>query len=232
MTLTHDPKLDDPAIAAALRGAGLLRRLPRLAADPRQARRAADARRASATAEIARIHAPVGADIGAQVAGRDRDRHPRRDHRAAAPAGDAALSRCASDPSRSPRPRARSSRIRWPPAALRLKKGRLLAAADVAALAAAGVAEVTVARLEAGRHRARTPRPRRSRRLCATGRRRYGLSRSAPFTGRVNVFAEADGLLRVDARGGRGAQRASIRRSRSRPCPTGRGSGRGRWSRR
>ena len=41
VTLTHDPKLDDPAIVAALRGAGLLPRLPRLAADPRQAGRAA-----------------------------------------------------------------------------------------------------------------------------------------------------------------------------------------------
>ena len=32
-----------------------------------------------------------------------------------------------------------------------------------------------------------------------------GLSRSAPFTGRVNLFAEAAGVLRVDA--GRGRRR-------------------------
>ena len=42
VTLTHDPKLDDPAIVAALAGAGLLPRLPRLVADPRQAGRAAE----------------------------------------------------------------------------------------------------------------------------------------------------------------------------------------------
>ena len=37
VTLTHDPKLDDPAIRVALRLAGLLPRLPRLDADPCQA---------------------------------------------------------------------------------------------------------------------------------------------------------------------------------------------------
>jgi molybdenum cofactor cytidylyltransferase len=80
---------------------------------------------------------------------------------------------------------------------LRLKKGRRLAAADVTALAAAGVAEVVVARLEAGDigedaaaeavARALAPEPGRLR-----------LAVSAPFTGRVNLFAEAAGLLRVD----------------------------------
>ena len=65
VTLTHDPKLDDPAIAAALRAPvfylGCLgsarthaRRVERLAAA------------GFAAEEIARIHAPIGADIGAQ----------------------------------------------------------------------------------------------------------------------------------------------------------------------
>jgi molybdenum cofactor cytidylyltransferase len=83
-------------------------------------------------------------------------------------------------------------------AGLRLKKGRVLSAADVAALAAAGIETVTVARLEADDvaedaaaeavARALSPRP-----------EALGLSRSAAFTGRVNLFAEAAGVLRVDA---------------------------------
>jgi molybdenum cofactor cytidylyltransferase len=81
---------------------------------------------------------------------------------------------------------------------LRLKKGRVLSAADAAALAAAGVAEVTVARLDSGDvsedaaavavAEALAPEP-----------AALGLARSAPFTGRVNLFAEAAGVLRVDA---------------------------------
>ncbi len=80
---------------------------------------------------------------------------------------------------------------------LRLRKGRRLTAPDVAALAAAGIAEVTVARLDeadldedaaaealAGALVGEPPED--------------GLFRSAPFTGRVNLFAEADGLLRVE----------------------------------
>lgn len=82
--------------------------------------------------------------------------------------------------------------------ASRLKKGRVLGPADVAALAEAGVAEAIVARLEPGDlgeddaaaaiARALAPDP-------AT----LGLSVSAPFTGRVNLFAREAGLVRVDA---------------------------------
>lgn len=78
---------------------------------------------------------------------------------------------------------------------LRLRKGRLLSAADVAALEAAGVAEIAVARLEAG-DLAEDAAADAVASALGIG---DGLSRSAPFTGRVNVFAEADGLLRVDA---------------------------------
>lgn len=80
---------------------------------------------------------------------------------------------------------------------LRLKKGRRLSAADVAALVAAGIAEVTVARpgaadvLEdaaaAAVAAALVPDPAAA-----------GLRLSAPFTGRVNIFAEVSGLLVVD----------------------------------
>ena len=78
---------------------------------------------------------------------------------------------------------------------LRLKKGRRLGAADVAALAAAGVGEVTVARLDpddVGEDAA-------AEAIAAALVPAVGpLTVSAPFTGRVNVFAAADGVLRVD----------------------------------
>jgi molybdenum cofactor cytidylyltransferase len=81
---------------------------------------------------------------------------------------------------------------------LRLKKGRVLSRRDLEALAAAGAASVTVARLEAGDlgedeaaeavARALVPDPDAA-----------GLTISAPFTGRVNLFAVAAGVVRVDA---------------------------------
>lgn len=80
---------------------------------------------------------------------------------------------------------------------LRLKKGRVLSAADVAALIAAGAHEVTVATLadddigedHAARllARALVPEPGAA-----------GLRISAPFAGRVNIHAEIPGLVRLD----------------------------------
>ena len=76
----------------------------------------------------------------------------------------------------------------------RLKKGRVLRAAEIAALLAAGVAEVTVARLDPGDLAEDAAAEAVARALTAGA----GLTMSAPFTGRVNLFAEAPGLLRVD----------------------------------
>jgi len=80
---------------------------------------------------------------------------------------------------------------------LRLRKGRALGPQDVAALAAAGVAEVTVARLDpddlsedvaaAALAAALAPDP-------AT----LSVTVSAPFTGRANLFAAEAGVLRID----------------------------------
>jgi len=65
VTLTHDPKLDDPAIRAAL-GAEVFY-LGCLGSNRTHAKRVARLEEAGFTAEaIARIHAPVGLDIGAQ----------------------------------------------------------------------------------------------------------------------------------------------------------------------
>ncbi len=64
VTLTHDPKLDDPAISRALRSDVFY--LGCLGSKRTHAKRVARLEEAGFTqAEIARIHAPVGLDIGA-----------------------------------------------------------------------------------------------------------------------------------------------------------------------
>ncbi len=81
--------------------------------------------------------------------------------------------------------------------ALRLKKGRRLSPADLCALAEAGVREVIVARLEAddiGEDAAAEA----VAAALAPDPARLSLTVSAPFTGRVNLFAAAAGLVRVD----------------------------------
>ena len=65
VTLTHDPKLDDPAIMAALRSDVFY--LGCLGSKRTHAKRVDRLREAGfSDADIARIHAPVGADIGAK----------------------------------------------------------------------------------------------------------------------------------------------------------------------
>ena len=74
-----------------------------------------------------------------------------------------------------------------------LKKGHVIAREDQAALRDAGVASVIAARFEAGD----VGENEAARRL---GERVAGehLRREAPFTGRVNIFAEVNGLAMVD----------------------------------
>ncbi|HEV7266735.1 MAG TPA: XdhC family protein [Falsiroseomonas sp.] len=67
VTLTHDPKLDDPALEVALRSAAFY--VGSLGSRRTHAKRVARLTEAGLTeAEIARIHAPVGLDIGAVTA--------------------------------------------------------------------------------------------------------------------------------------------------------------------
>jgi molybdenum cofactor cytidylyltransferase len=80
----------------------------------------------------------------------------------------------------------------------RLKKGRRLNAADVAVLASEGLAEVTVARLGEGD----VPEDQAAARIgaaLAPLAEAQGLVVSAPFTGRVNLYAADRGMLRLDA---------------------------------
>ncbi|MCH8168185.1 MAG: molybdopterin-binding/glycosyltransferase family 2 protein [Proteobacteria bacterium] len=83
-------------------------------------------------------------------------------------------------------------------AAGRLKKGRRLSAADIAALAAEGMAEVTVARL-GQTDVPEDPAAARIGAALAPEAEAQGLVVSAPFTGRVNLYAVGAGVLRLDA---------------------------------
>jgi xanthine dehydrogenase accessory factor len=67
VTLTHDPKLDDPALEVALRSPAFY--IGSLGSRRTHAKRIARLAEAGLTeAELARIHAPVGLDIGAVTA--------------------------------------------------------------------------------------------------------------------------------------------------------------------
>jgi molybdenum cofactor cytidylyltransferase len=75
-----------------------------------------------------------------------------------------------------------------------LKKGRVLSDDDVAALVAAGVTAVTAARLEGDDIHEDAAAERLGHALKGSG-----VSVKAPFTGRVNLYAEADGVLAFDS---------------------------------
>jgi molybdenum cofactor cytidylyltransferase len=74
------------------------------------------------------------------------------------------------------------------------RKGRVISAADVAALRAAGIGEIVAARLEADD----VPENEAAQAL-AKALAGDGVEVAAPFTGRCNLFARAPGLARVDA---------------------------------
>ena len=176
-----------------------------------------------AEAEIARIHAPIGADIGAQSPAEIAVAILAADHRAAAPPRDpAAEMRFGPVPRR--RGRGRGARAFAGRRRAAAEEGpRCSARPTLAALAAAGIAEVTVARLEPG-DLAEDAAAEAVARALAPDPAALGLAVSAPFTGRVNLFAEAAGLLRVDRAAVDALNRGRSRRSRSRRCPTGRAS--------
>ncbi len=74
-----------------------------------------------------------------------------------------------------------------------LKKGRVLSSADVGLIAASGVSEITVARLDPGDVGEDVAAER-----VAAAARGPGITAAAPFTGRVNLYAETRGLLVFD----------------------------------
>ena len=84
------------------------------------------------------------------------------------------------------------------PGGRKIKKGRRLSAEDVAALAAGGFESVIAARLEPGDAPEDDAAATVAAALAGDAARR-GLTLSAPFTGRANLFAAEAGVLRVDA---------------------------------
>ncbi len=79
----------------------------------------------------------------------------------------------------------------------RIRKGRKLCSSDVQAMREAGIDEVTVARLESGDLHENDAAAQIAARIAVDG---SGFSASAPFTGRVNIYADAAGLLELDSR--------------------------------
>jgi molybdenum cofactor cytidylyltransferase len=75
-----------------------------------------------------------------------------------------------------------------------IKKGKMLAAGDIAHLRDAGISEVTVARLEPGDVAEDAAATRIAQAL-----RGDSIRVGAAFTGRVNLYAEKSGLVRLDA---------------------------------
>ena len=69
--LSHDPKFDEPALQPRSSISGGLRRRYRVEEDPGRAPRAPRAEADSPTDEIARIHGPIGLDLGGRAAARD-----------------------------------------------------------------------------------------------------------------------------------------------------------------
>ena len=197
VTLTHDPKLDDPALQAALRSpAFYIGALGSRRPMPRASERLA-ARRLLAGG--ARAHPRAGRPHHRRpVAGRDRRLHPGPDHRRAPRPPDGMIfaeMAARRGRGRHPRPQRRCRGGAF-------KKGRRLSAADIAALAAAGQTSVMAVRLEPddvprGRG-GRAPWPRR-----VAGDH---LTVAAPFTGRCNLMAQRQGVLVVDQRAPRRAQ--------------------------
>ena len=74
-----------------------------------------------------------------------------------------------------------------------LKKGRILTASDIATIAAGGIDEITVVRLEPGDVREDPAADRIAAAVAGDG-----IATAAAFTGRANLFAQAKGLLVFD----------------------------------
>src|SRR6516162_1405765 len=146
VALTHDPKIDDPALTHALARdcfyIGALgskkthgRRVERLKAQ------------GLSDALLARIHAPIGLDIGA-VSPSEIAVAIMGDHGAAATVSGAEIMKFGAVPVAEAEGSVAVHSIRQ--SGLVLKKGTLIGRAEIAALKAAGIAEIVVARIEPG----------------------------------------------------------------------------------
>ena len=210
VALTHDPKIDDPGLDARAEERLLLHRRARLAENPRPPRRAAEGR-ARLHRQRHRPHPFADRPRHRRgVAGRDRGRDHGRDHRSGSRQTEAAM-KFGPVPPREALGATAVHTIRQ--GALVLKKGTLIGPAEVAALEAAGIKDIVVARLEPGDVSEDEAAAEIAKAVAG-----QGVQVDRAFTGRANLFAEAGRR----AGGGQGRRStgstASTRRSRSRRC--------------
>ncbi len=198
VTLTHDPKLDDPALDRALRSRAFY--IGSLGSKKTHAARLHRLSEAGFDqAALARIHGPAGLAIGAKspaeiavsvLAQLTAARHGQPTPMIFA---ELPIEECAGA--------VLAHALRN--GELAFKKGRILSTADIAAMKQAGRRTITVAKLEADDIGEDAAAAGPGRGCC----RAEGLRVEAPFTGRVNIYARERGILRVDAGAGRRHQR-------------------------
>ena len=190
VALTHDPKIDDPALTHALSKdcfyIGALgsrkthaRRLERLKAQ------------GIGDNELSRIHAPIGLRYRRGVAAGNRGLHHGRDHRASAAGSGEGGMKFGPVPPEDAIGATAVHTIRK--GELVLKKGTVIDAAHVAALKAAGIADVVVARLDPG-----DVSEDDAAAAIAEAIAGEGVHADRAFTGRCNLFADKAGVLIVD----------------------------------
>ena len=218
--LTHDPKIDDAALLAALEAGCFY--VGALGSRKTHAKRLERLRAAGAgEAALATIHAPIGLPHRRAVAGRDRGGDPRRgDRRAPEPRREGARGGGVKfGPVARRRRRRRDPRPFRPPRRRRPQEGhRARCGGRSRRSQAAGIASVVVARLEPGD----VHEDEAAHRLAAALAGEH-VRVERPFTGRSNLYAEAAGVLVVDRDRHRRGSTASTRRSpwrRCRPSPT------------
>ena len=211
--LTHDPKIDDSALEAALRAELLLCRRARQPEDPCQARRAADGAGLRRGRRSRRIHAPIGLDIGAVEPGRDRGRDPGRDHRRRC-AGDAAGARREVRPGPGRRGGGRDRRPLRPRRRGRPAKGSAVTPTTSPRCGGRASTRSSPRGSSRRRRRGRGGAPRSPRPLAGPRRAR----RARPSPAASNSSPSAPASCVVDARRDRRASTRSTRRSPSRPC--------------
>ena len=185
VALTHDPKIDDPALMHALARDCFY--IGALGSKKTHARRARAAEGAGRRATRARAHPCADrARHRRGVAGGDRGRDHGRDHRrgcACTPEARSGMKFGAGR--RRARRTARSRCTRSAQGGMVLKKGTLIGKAEIAALEAAGIAEIVVARLEPGDVSEDVAAAEIAAAVAGEG-----VHVDRAFTGRANLFAE------------------------------------------
>ena len=197
VALTHDPKIDDPALTHALSRDCFY--IGALGSKKTHARRVERLRQQGLTdADIARIHAPIGLAIGAvspaeiavaimaQITERLRE-----DDRGAAPDGQGRVMKFGPVAPQEAIGATAVHTIRQ--GTLVLKKGTLIGPVEAATLDAGGIKDIVVARLEPDDVSEDVAAAEIA--AAITGE---GVHVDRAFTGRANLFAEMAGVLVVD----------------------------------